>query len=181
MTKDNNLLGKFELTGIAPASRGIPQIEVSFKIDADGILQVSAEDKGSGKAEEITITSEKGRLSKEDIERMIEEAEQFAEEDEREKGRVDARNGLESYIYNLKNQLDDGENILADKLSPEDMKELQDIIDDTLDWFDEDTGMTKEDYDLKKKEIEDIVIPIMKNVYHGQTNEDMNDFGDDEL
>merc|ERR1712153_185025 len=103
------------------------------EIDANGILQVSAEDKGTGKAETITITAEKGRLSEEDIERMVREAEEFAEEDKKVKERIDARNGLESYVYNLKNQLDDDEKGLADKLSPEDKKELQDTIDETLD------------------------------------------------
>ena len=100
MTKDNHLLGKFELTGIPPAPRGVPQIEVTFEIDANGILQVSAEDKGTGKAEKITITAEKGRLSEEDIERMVREAEEYADEDKKVKERIDARNGLESYLYN---------------------------------------------------------------------------------
>jgi heat shock protein 5 len=128
MTKDNHLLGKFELTGIPPAPRGVPQIDVTFEIDANGILQVSAEDKGTGKAEKITITAEKGRLSEEDIERMVREAEEFAEEDKMVKERIDARNGLESYLYNLKNTLDDDEKGLADKVSAEDKKELQDSI-----------------------------------------------------
>merc|ERR1712216_1048788 len=101
MTKDNHILGKFELTGLPPAPRGVPQIEVSFEIDANGILQVPAEDKGTGKAEKITITAEKGRLSEEDIERMVREAEEFAEEDKMVKERIDARNGLESHLYNL--------------------------------------------------------------------------------
>ena len=94
-------LGKFELTGIPPAPRGVPQIEVTFEIDANGILQVSAEDKGTGKAEKITITAEKGRLSEEDIERMVREAEEYADEDKKVKERIDARNGLESYLYNM--------------------------------------------------------------------------------
>jgi len=105
MTKDNHLLGKFELTGIPPAPRGVPQIEVTFEIDANGILQVSAEDRGTGKSEKITITAEKGRLSTEDIERMVREAEEFADEDKKVKERIDSRNGLESYLYNLKNQV----------------------------------------------------------------------------
>merc|ERR1712075_29027 len=109
MTKDNHLLGKFELTGIPPAPRGVPQIEVTFEIDANGILQVSAEDKGTGKSEKITITAEKGRLSEEEIERMVEEAEEFAEEDKLMKEKIDKRNGLESYAYNLKNTLEDEE------------------------------------------------------------------------
>merc|ERR1712139_240052 len=132
MTKDNHILGKFELTGIPPAPRGVPQIEVTFEIDANGILQVSAEDKGTGKSEKITITAEKGRLSEEEIERMVEEAEQFAEEDKKVKDRIDARNGLESYLYNLKNTLDDDEKGVSDNISAEDKKELQDLIDETL-------------------------------------------------
>merc|ERR1719198_482971 len=109
MTKDNHQLGKFELTSIPPAPRGVPQIEVSFEIDANGILQVSAVDKGTNKVEKITITADKGRLSPEDIERMVQEAEEFAEEDKKVQGRITAKNGLESYLYNLKNTLDDDE------------------------------------------------------------------------
>merc|ERR1712007_271454 len=184
MTKDCHNLGKFELTGIPPAPRGVPQIEVTFEVDANGILQVAAEDKGTGKAEKITITAEKGRLSEEDIERMVKEAEEFAEEDKKVKERIDARNGLESYVYNLKNQLEDDEKGLADKLSPEDKKELQDTIDETLDWMDENPEADKEDYDEKQKEVENIANPIMRNMYAGGAggdDEDMGDFGDDEL
>ena len=119
MTKDCHLLGKFELGSIPPAPRGVPQIEVSFEIDANGILNVGAEDKGTGKAEKITITAEKGRLSEEDIERMVREAEEYADEDKKVKERIDARNGLESYLYNMKNTLDDDEKGVADKLSAE--------------------------------------------------------------
>merc|ERR1712125_124567 len=185
MTKDNHLLGKFELTGIPPAPRGVPQIEFSFEVDANGILQVAAEDKGTGKAEKITITAEKGRLSEEEIERMVNEAEEFAEEDRKVKERIDARNGLESYLYNLKNTLEDDEKGLADKLSPEDKKELQDMIDETLDWMDENPEADKEDYDEKQKEIENISNPIMKSMYAGGDgggdDGDDRDFGDDEL
>jgi len=183
MTKDNHQLGKFELTGIPPAPRGVPQIEVSFEVDANGILQVSAEDKGTGKAEKITITAEKGRLSEEEIERMVAEAEEFAEEDRKLKERIDAKNGLESYVYNLKNTLEDDEKGLADKLSPEDKKELQDMIDETLDWMEENPEAEKEDYDEKQKEVENISNPIMRQMYAGGAGEeeDMGDFGDDEL
>jgi len=184
MTKDNHLLGKFELTGIPPAPRGVPQIEVSFEVDANGILQVSAEDKGTGKAEKITITAEKGRLSEEDIERMVREAEQYAEEDKNVKERIDARNGLESYVYNLKNQLEDDENGLADKISSEDKKELQDMIDEALDWIEKNPDAEKEEYDEKQKEVENVANPIMRNMYSsgaGGENEPMTDFGDDEF
>jgi len=186
MTKDNHNLGKFELTGIPPAPRGVPQIEVSFEVDANGILQVAAEDKGTGKAEKITITAEKGRLSEEEIERMVREAEEFAEEDKKVKDRIDARNGLESYIYNLKNTLEDDEKGLADSVSAEDKKELQDMIDETLDWMDENPEADKEDYDGKLKEVEQVANPIMRNLYsqqggEGGAGEDTGDFGDDEL
>merc|ERR1711871_640307 len=128
MTKDNHLLGKFELTGIPPAPRGVPQIEVTFEIDANGILQVSAEDKGTGKSEKITITAEKGRLSDEEIERMVQEAEEFAEEDKKTKERIDGRNALEGYCYYLKNQLEDEEKGLRSKLGHDDAQEVDDAI-----------------------------------------------------
>merc|ERR1712113_897899 len=171
--------------GIPPAQRGVPQIEVSFEVDANGILQVSAEDKGTGKAEKITITAEKGRLSEEDIERMVREAEEYADEDRQVKERIDARNGLESYLYNLKNTLDDAEKGVADNISPGDKKELQDVIDEVLDWMDENPEAEKEDYDEKQKEVENIANPIMRQFYAGGegggAEEDMGDFGDDEL
>merc|ERR1712165_691598 len=182
MTKDNHFLGKFEQTGIPPAPRGVPQIEVSFEVDANGILQVAAEDKGTGKAEKITITAEKGRLSEEEIERMVCEAEEFAEEDKKVKERIDARNGLESYLYNLKNTLEDDEKGVADSISAEDKKELQDIIDETLDWMDENPEADAEDYSAKMKEVEQVANPIMRNVYAGASGggaeDDMGDFGD---
>jgi len=188
MTKDNHLLGKFELTGIPPAPRGVPQVEVTFEIDANGILQVSAEDKATGKAEKITITAEKGRLSEEDIERMVREAEEFAEEDKKVKERIDAKNGLEGYLYNLKNTLDDDEKGLADKLSEDDKEELTGAIDEALDWMDENPEADAEEYSEKQKEVESIANPIMREMYQqagaggegGGEDEDY-DFGDDEL
>merc|ERR1719240_2585103 len=153
MTKDNHLLGKFELSGIPPAPRGVPQ--------------VSAEDKGTGKAEKITITAEKGRLSEEEIERMVREAEDIADEDKKVKERIDSRNGLESYLYNLKNTLDDDEKGLADKLSDEDKEELESTINEALDWLDENPEAEKEEYDEKQKEVEQVANPIMRNVYQG--------------
>merc|ERR1712099_56454 len=125
-----------------------------------------------------------GRLSEEEIERMVREAEEYADEDKKVKERIDARNGLESFVYNLKNTLEDDEKGLADKLSPEDKKELQDIIDETLDWMEENPEAEKEEYDEKQKEVENVANPIMRNMYSGSTggeNEDMGDFGDDEL
>merc|ERR1719248_415656 len=159
MTKDNHLLGKFELTGIPPAPRGVPQIEVTFEIDANGILQVSAEDKGTGKAEKITITAEKGLLSEEDIERMVREAEEYADD---EKG-------------------------VADKLSADDKEEIENTINEALDWLDENPEADKDEYAEKQKEVEAISNPIMRNVYQGAggpgggEEEEDYDFGDDEL
>jgi len=188
MTKDNHLLGKFDLTSIPPAPRGVPQIEVTFEIDANGILQVSAEDKGTGKAEKITITAEKGRLSEEDIERMVREAEEYADEDKKVKERIDARNGLESYLYNLKNTLDDDEKGVSDKLSAEDKEEMESTINEALDWLDENPEADKEEYDAKQKEVEKVANPIMRNLYQGAgagsgagAQEEDYDFGDDEL
>merc|ERR1711966_421044 len=159
-----------------------------YEGEANGILQVAAEDKGTGKAEKITITAEKGRLSEEDIERMVQEAEQYAEEDKKVKERIDARNGLESYLYNLKNTLEDDEKGMADNVSAEDKKELQDMVDEVLDWMDENPEADKEDYDEKQKEVEQVANPIMRNFYAGGAGgagggdeDDMGDFGDDEL
>merc|ERR1719424_646498 len=165
MTKDNHLLGKFELDGIPPAPRGVPQIDVSFEIDANGILQVGAEDKGTGKAEKITITAEKGRLTEEEIERMVREAEEFAEEDQKVKERVDKRNGLEGYAYNLRNQLNDEEKGIADKIDDEDKETLEEAIKEVLDWLDDNQEADAEEYEEKQKELEGIANPIMQKVY----------------
>jgi len=182
MTKDNHKLGKFELTGIPPAPRGTPQIEVTFEVDSSGLLQVSAEDKGTGKSEKITITAEKGRLSEDDIERMVEEAEQFAEEDRKLKERIDSKNGLESYLFNLRNTLEDSDNGMADNMSGEDRKDINDVIDEVLDWMEENPEAEKEDYDAKQKEVEQIATPVMNKLYsNAGEHEDMDDFGDDEL
>jgi heat shock protein 5 len=183
MTKDNHLLGKFDLTGIPPAPRGVPQIEVTFEIDANGILQVSAADKGTGKSEKITITADKGRLSQEDIERMVREAEEFAEEDKKIQGRIGAKHGLESYCYNLKNTLDDEEKGIASKIAEGEKSELISLIDETLDWLEENPEAEADEFAAKQKEVERLSNPIMKKAYgsgSGQSVED-EDFGDDEL
>jgi len=149
LTKDNNLLGKFELTGIPPAPRGVPQIEVTFEIDANGILKVSAADKGTGKSESITITNEKGRLSPEEIERMVKEAEEFASEDEAQRKRIEALNALSSFIFSLKSQVGDQEG-LGGKLSEEDKKTILATIKETGDWIDEKgTGASAEELEEK--------------------------------
>jgi L1 cell adhesion molecule like protein len=175
MTKDNHILGKFELKGIPPAPRGVPQIEVTFEVDANGILQVSAEDSATGKAEKITITAEKGRLTEEEIERMVREAEQFAEEDAKVKEKVDKRNALEGYAYNLRNSLEDEEKGIADKISEEDKETLEEAVKETLDWLDENDDAEIEEFEEKQKELESIANPIMSKVYQGGEG-----MGDDE-
>lgn len=182
MTKDNHNLGKFDLNGIPPAPRGVPQIEVTFEVDANGILNVGAEDKGTGKKEKITITNDKGRLSQEDIDRMVQEAEEFAEEDKLIKERVDARNSLETYCYNMKNTVED-EDKLADKLDEDDKEKVSEAVQEALDWMDENQEAEAEEYQEKLKELEDICNPIISQAYEaGGGGEDDEDLGDhDEL
>jgi len=165
MTKDNNLLGKFELTGIPPAPRGVPQIEVTFDVDANGILNVNAEDKSTGKANKITITNDKGRLSKEDIERMVNEAEKYAEEDEIAKGKIAAKNSFESYIFNVKNTLDDEK--LKDKISADDRSTIEKKTSELLAWLDANQLGEKEEYEDRQKELEAVVKPIFTKLYGG--------------
>merc|ERR1711968_225106 len=185
MTKDNHQLGKFELTGIPPAPRGVPQIEVSFEIDANGILQVSAVDKGTNKVEKITITADKGRLSQEEIDRMVREAEEFAEEDKLVQQRIVAKNGLESYLYSMKNSLDDEEKGIADKIDEAEKRELVDAIDEALDWLEENPEAEAEEFEEQRKTVEKVANPIMRKVYQGEgmpgDSGDEEDFGDDEL
>ncbi|EAZ63599.1 heat shock protein 70 [Scheffersomyces stipitis CBS 6054] len=162
-TRDNNLLGKFELSGIPPAPRGVPQIEVTFDIDANGILNVSALEKGTGKTQKITITNDKGRLSKEDIERMVNEAEKYKEEDEKESSRIGAKNTLESYAYSLKTTINDGE--LKEKIPADDKEKLQKAIDETISWLDESQQATTEEYNDRHKELESVANPIITAAY----------------
>merc|ERR1712164_100696 len=163
-TKDNNLLGKFELGGIPPAPRGVPQIEVTFDIDANGVLNVTAEDKGaSGKKANITITNDKGRLSKDDIERMVREAEQFADEDAQAKERIDAKNGLESYAYNMKNQINDEK--FKDACSEEDKKAIEDKVQEVMQWLDTAEHAEKEEFESMQKDLESVCNPIITKMY----------------
>ncbi|KAK3877627.1 hypothetical protein Pcinc_017662 [Petrolisthes cinctipes] len=163
MTKDNNLLGKFELTGIPPAPRGVPQIEVTFDIDANGILNVSAVDKSTGKENKITITNDKGRLSKEEIERMVQDAEKYKAEDEKQRDRVSAKNSLESYCFNMKSTLE--EEKFKDKVSEEDRTKIMDACNDAIKWLDANQLGEKEEYEHKQKEIEQICNPIITKMY----------------
>mmetsp|Transcript_18139 Transcript_18139/g.45704 ORF Transcript_18139/g.45704 Transcript_18139/m.45704 type:complete len:663 (-) Transcript_18139:667-2655(-) len=162
MTKDNHKLGQFDLTGIPPAPRGTPQIEVTFEVDANGILNVGAEDKGTGKKEKITITAEKGRLSQEEIERMVKEAEEFAEQDKKVKEKIDARNQLETYIYNMKNTIDDK---LKDKISEDDKEKVQTAVKEAQEWLDENHDAEAEEYADKLKEVEEVCNPIIAAIY----------------
>lgn len=166
-TKDNNLLGSFHLDGIPPAPRGVPQIEVTFDVDANGIMTITAVEKGSGKSKNITITNDKGRLTKEQIEEMVKKAEQFKEEDEKLRENVEVKNGLENYLYNLKNSvLKEPEN--ADQKSPafdEVKKEAEPIVDEALKWFEEHPKESTESYKAKQKELEDKINPLMQKLY----------------
>merc|ERR1719355_569105 len=163
MTKDNNLLGKFDLTGIPPAPRGVPQIEVTFDIDANGILNVSASDKSTGKVNKITITNDKGRLSKEEIERMVNDAEKFKAEDDKQKDRISAKNGLESYCFNMKSTLDDEK--LKDKISDDDRKTINDKCDETIKWLDANQTAEVDEFKDKQKEVEAVCNPIITKLY----------------
>ncbi|KAF8235873.1 heat shock protein 70 [Tricholoma matsutake] len=165
LTKDNNLLGKFELSGIPPAPRGVPQIEVTFEIDANGIMKVGAADKGTGKSESITITNEKGRLSQEEIDRMVAEAEKFAEDDEHQRKRIEALNSLSTFVYGVKSQLGDQEG-LGGKISDDDKKTLLSTVKETTDWIDE-NGSTASVEDLEEKlaEVQGVVNPITTKLY----------------
>lgn len=162
-TKDNNLLGKFDLSGIPPAPRGVPQIEVTFDIDANGILNVSAVEKGTGKSNKITITNDKGRLSKSDIERMVSEAEKFKAEDDAEMERVTAKNGLESYAYSLKNSLSEGS--FKEKVGQEDYDKLSKAISKTITWVEENQAASIDEYKYQQKELESIANPITTKFY----------------
>ncbi|KAJ3350415.1 70-kilodalton heat shock protein, partial [Allomyces javanicus] len=162
-TKDNNLLGKFELTGIPPAPRGVPQIEVTFDIDANGILNVTAVDKQTERSNKITITNDKGRLSKEDIERMVAEAEKYKKEDEEAAARVQAKNGLESYAYNLRNTINDDK--VGGKLDKDDKDKLDAAITETINWLDHNQEAAKDEYEHKQKDLEAIANPIMTKLY----------------
>ena len=167
MTKDNHLLGSFDLTGIPPAARGIPQIEVTFEIDANGIMQVSAKDKGTQKENKITITNDNNRLSPEDIQKMVEDAEKFAEEDKQLKEKVDAKNELEQYAYTLKRQLDDKEQ-LGGKVSEDDKEKILNIVDEKINWLKDSDEASKEEFNAAKKEIEEIAQPIIAALYQKQ-------------
>lgn len=163
MTKDNHLLGKFDLTGIPPAPRGVPQIEVTFDIDANGILNVSAMDKSSGKQEKITITNDKGRLSKDEIERMVADAEKYKAEDDKQKDRIAAKNSLESYCFNMKSTIEDEK--FKDKISESDRQTIGSKCDEGIKWLDSNQTAEIDEFQDKLKEIEAVCNPIITKLY----------------
>ena len=171
MTKNNNCLGNFELSGIPPMPRGIPKIKVCFDLDANGILQVSASEDSSGKSHKITISNDKGRLTTEEIEQMVKDAEKYAEDDKLVKETIDAKNNLESYLYNLKSTL--GEEKIKESLGEEDVKELTKIITDEIQWLDDNQNEVKEIYTNKQKEITDKVNPKLMKAYQNNQSENI--------
>lgn len=166
MTKDNNLLGTFNLEGIPPAPRGTPQIEVSFDLDANGILHVTAQDKATGKSNKIQIRNEKGRLSQAEIERMLNDAKKYEDEDRRERERIDARNKLEAYTFQVKQSLQD----YGDKLGADDKKQAQEACDQALKWLDSNTTATKDEFEHQYKELETTCSRILAKL-HQQGNQ----------
>lgn len=163
-TSENHLLGKFELSGIPPAPRGVPQINVTFDIDANGILNVSAEDRTTGKKNKITITNDKGRLSKEEIERMVQDAEKYKVEDEATRQRIEARNGLENYAYSMRNTIK--ESGVAEKLSKEDIEAIEKAVDSTIEWLDHNQLAEIEEIEHQKTELEGVCNPIITKMYN---------------
>jgi L1 cell adhesion molecule like protein len=168
LTKDNNLLGRFLLSGIPPAPRGVPQIEVSFDIDANSILNVSAVEKSSGQTNKIVITNDKDRLSKDDIDRMVNDAEKYKEEDDKQRERIEAKNTLESYAFNLKASLEN--DAVKPKISEEDRTKICDKCKEVLDWLDNNQTAEKDEFEYQRKQLEDIATPIMKNLHGNGPN-----------
>ena len=163
MTKDNNILGKFELTGIPPAPRGVPQIEVTFDVDANGILNVTAADKSTGKSNKITITNDKGRLSAEEIQRMVNEAEKYREEDDKQRDRIAAKNACESYAFNMKSTMEDDK--VKDKIDEKEREEIISKCKEVIDWLDKNQLAEKEEYDSQQKDLEKICNPVIQKLY----------------
>jgi heat shock protein 1/8 len=169
MTKDNSMLGKFQLEGIPPMPRGVPQVEVTFDVDANGILNVSAAEKSTGKSQKITITNDKGRLSKDDIERMVNEAANYEEEDKKHMQVVEARNGFESYVYNVRNSLK--EEKTRETLGESECEDGLAKVKEFLDWFDSGDSRSKEEYDSKQKEAEEVFRPVFAKLYASTAKE----------
>merc|ERR1711959_717738 len=162
-SRRGNLLGKFELSGIPPAPRGVPQINVIYDIDANSILNVSAEDKSTGQKNKITITNDKGRLSKDEIERMVAEAEKHKSEDEDHRKKIEAKNSLENYCYSLRNTIKDPK--FEGKISDEDKEKLEKCIDEAIEWLDANQLAAGEEFTDKLKEVEEICNPVITAMY----------------
>jgi len=167
MVKDNHQLGKFDLTGIPPAARGVPQIEVTFEIDENSILTVTGVEKGVGKTETISITNDKGRLTKEEIDQMVEDAAKFADEDKAIKEKIDARHALQNYIYTMRNTIEDKDK-LADKLEEDDKSTINDAITEAEDWLNSNEDADKDDLEAQMKEMQSICDPIIATIYNSQ-------------
>ena len=165
MVKDNNLLGRFELAGIPPAPRGVPKIEVSFDIDANGIVNVSAKDQSTGKTNAITITNDTGRLSKGEIDRMVADAEKYKKEDEMQREKIAARNSLESYVYSVKMTAEDPN--VVNKLNADDLEIVKNKTQEVMAWLDRNSMADKEEYEEKQKDLQQVCSPIMAKL-HGQ-------------
>jgi L1 cell adhesion molecule like protein len=165
MTKDNNVLGKFQLEGIPPMPRGVPQIDVTFDIDANGILNVSACEKSTGKEQKITITNDKGRMSADEIERLVQEAERYKAQDEANRARVEAKNSLENYAFQIRNTLNDEK--VAGQISEADKKAVTDAINKTTSWMDSNQNAEKEEYEEKQKALEAIALPVLQKLGGG--------------
>jgi len=178
MTKDNHQLGQFDLNNIPPAPRGTPQIDVTFEIDANGILNVAAEDKSTGNKEQITITNDKGRLSDEEIKRMVKEAEEFADADKAMREKVNAKNELETYCYNIKNQLSDK---LGEVIDEEDKEKMKEAVDEALEWLEDEAGdADTDDFKEKLKDVTDVCQPIIAKAYEKGGGASMEDEDEDE-
>merc|ERR1719411_2235917 len=163
MTQHNHRLGQFNLTGIPPAPRGTPQIEVTFDVDANGILNVSAVEKAGGRSEKITITNDQGRLSKEEIDKMVNESEKFKADDEKQKERIDAKNGLESYCFNIKSTVEDSN--IKDKLADTEINMISTKCNEAISWLERNQMAEVEEFKDKQKELENTFNPIIKKLY----------------
>eukprot|EP01010_Urceolus_cornutus_P000778 NODE_128_length_2298_cov_22027.501556_g104_i0.p1 GENE.NODE_128_length_2298_cov_22027.501556_g104_i0~~NODE_128_length_2298_cov_22027.501556_g104_i0.p1 ORF type:complete len:653 (-),score=225.11 NODE_128_length_2298_cov_22027.501556_g104_i0:262-2220(-) len=175
MTKDNHSLGTFDLHGIPPAPRGVPQIDVTFDIDANGLLNVSAEDKTTGKKQQITITNDKGRLTKEEIERMVNDAKTYEADDKAQRERIDAKNGLENYAYSMKNTINDEK--VAGKLDSADKQKILDEVEAAIKWLEGNQEGSTDEYASRQKDLEAICNPIMSKMYQGGEGGGMPDMG----
>ena len=178
LVKDNHQLGKFDLSGIPPAQRGVPQIEVTFEIDENSILTVSGVEKGTGKQENISITNDKGRLTKEEIEQMILDAEKFADEDKAIKERIDAKHAFQNYIYQMRNTIEDKDK-LADKLDQDDKNTIADALTEAEDWLNSNDDADKDAFEEQMKDLQRICDPIIANIYQGQGGQG-GEYDDDE-